>query len=230
MKKFLLLCLLLSPVSMRADMVIIETMDGGGQVQNLTLKIKGDKVRTDVSEQMSTIMDTASGDTITLIHAQKSYMKLSSAKTKALMEQMKKMQGQTTPDAPVEKPKFVDTGKSEKVNNYNAEIYTAEMPTMKLTFWVTKEFPNYAAVMESMKKLQNSVLSKLGPDSNGAPDTSDLPGLPIKTQVVSNGQTVTITIVSAKDQAVDAAEMVPPAGYTEMALPDMNGGAGAAKP
>jgi len=224
MKKFLLplLCLLLGPVCARADMVITETMDGGaGQAQTLTVKIKGDKVRTDVGEQMSTIMDTVSGDTITLIHAQKSYMKLSSAKTKALMEQMKKMQGQTTPDVPAAKPKFVDTGKSEKVNNYNAEIYTAEMPTMKLTFWVTKEFPNYAAVTAAMKKLQNSVLSKLGPDANGAPDTSDLPGLPIKTQIVNDGQTITITIVSAKDQPVDDADMGPPAGYTEMALPEM---------
>ena len=225
MKKITLLCFLLSSLCARADMVITETMEGAGQNMTMTLKIKGDKVRTDVSPQMSTIMDTASGDTITIMHPQKSYMKMSASKTKELMEQMKKMRG--TPAAaetPAAKPKLVDTGKSEKVNNYNAEIYTMETPTAKITCWITKDFPNYAAVQEQMKKLQSGILSKLGSDL--APDTSEAKGLPVKTQIVTNGQTMTVTILSAKEQPVADAEMVVPPDYQEISMPGFGGAGG----
>ena len=230
MKKIVILCLFISIIQARADMVITESVASVGQTQTMTLKIKGDKVRTDISEQLSTIMDTASGDLITIMHAQKSYMKISGSKSKELIEQMKKLQGQTdAADTPAEKPKLVDTGKSEKVNDYNAEIYTSQTPTMKITLWVTKDFPNYAAVSEQMKKLQADILGKLGSAANGTPDISGLQGLPVKTQYEINGNTVTVTILSAKEQPVDDAEMTVPSGYTEMAMPNF-GGADAPKP
>ena len=52
----------------------VYAIDGALQSGNMTIKIKDTKVRADVAMQMSTIMDGATGDTITLMHSQKSFM------------------------------------------------------------------------------------------------------------------------------------------------------------
>lgn len=224
MKKLIVLCLLLASIHARADMVIVQKMEGMGQSNEMTIKIKGDKIRTDASPQISTILDTTSGDIITLMHTQKSYMKISAEKTKALMEQMKAMQAQANPGAsPSAAPKFVDTGKKEKVNGYDAEIYTSETPTMKFTFWVTRDFPNFAAVQEQMKKLQTAMQNRLGGAATGAvPNTTELPGLPVKTEMETGGQKMTTTLVSAKEDPVSDTDLAIPADYKEMQMPSFS--------
>ncbi|MEI8340078.1 MAG: DUF4412 domain-containing protein [Verrucomicrobiota bacterium] len=224
MKKITLLCLILTSCYVRADMVVTESVEGTGQDMTLIMKIKGDKIRTDVSAQISTLINTTSGETLTIMHPQKTFMKMPADQMKAVMEQMKKFKGQATAsETSAAKPKLVNAGKSEKVNGFNAEIYTAETPTTKLTCWVAKDFPNYAAVQQQLKKLQTSSLGKFGADLNSTPDLSDLQGLPVKTQIVTNGQTITVTILSAKEQPVTDAEMEIPADYKEMVMPDFGG-------
>jgi hypothetical protein len=231
MKTIVILCLLLLAVQVRADLVISEVIEAGGQSQNLTLKIKGDKVRTDVASQMSTITDTNTGDLITILHTQKMYMKMSAGKTRALMDQMRAVQGQPPGAAPAEKPKITDTGKSEKVNEYDTEIYTAETPKMKFTYWVAKDFPNAAVVMQQMKKMQASMESKLGGGLQGSlPDTAQLPGVSVKTQIETNGKTITTTMASVKEQPVEDADMQVPDGYKEMQVPSFLGGGSGAAP
>jgi len=223
MKKLAAVCLLLASLHARADMTITELVDAGGQSQNMTIKIKGDKMRTDIAAQMSTITDTNTGDVITIMHPQKSYLKISASKTKELITKMQAMQGQTAATA-TEKPKIVATGKKEKVNDYNTEIYTAESPTMKFTYWVAKDFPNAAAVQEQMKKMQDGMQSKIGTAGNSVPDISILPGLPLKTEIVTGGQTITTTLISVKQSPVDDADLQIPADYKEMQMPSFNGG------
>jgi hypothetical protein len=225
MKKIAILCsLLLLAVQVRADMVINEVLDAGGQSQNLVIKVKGDKIRTDVGSQMSTIADAQTGDFITLLHAQKTYMKMSAAQTKVLIDQMRALHGGAKPDAtPAEAPKFVDAGKGEKVNDYETEKFTAETPDVKFTFWVAKDFPNAAGVLQVMRKIQTTMQSKLGDAAGKAPDLTQLPGLPVKTVIESNGQVITQTLVSVKEDAVADTDVAPPADYKEMAMPSMNG-------
>src|SRR5215210_7640566 len=73
-----------------ADMVIVQKVDGAGQSGEMTMKIKGDKVRTEVNPQISTITNATTGDVTTVMHEQKSYMTMPASSTKALMEQMQK--------------------------------------------------------------------------------------------------------------------------------------------
>jgi len=220
MKKLAILSLLFSSLCVRADTVVTEQVEAGGRNMTITLKIKGDKIRTDATPQMTTITDTDTGDTLMIVHPQKSYMTISGEMAKAMREQMMKM----APSAETaEKPKLVDTGKTEKVGNFNTEIFTMDTPTTNLTFWVTKDIPNYAMVNEQLKKLRG--MSNSGSASIPVPDTSDMQGLSVKTQIVSKGKTVTITILSAEEKPIDDAEMAPPAGYTKMSMPSP-GGAG----
>ena len=63
-----------------ADLVVVQKVEESGpgkQTGVITLKAKGDKIRVDVSPEISLILDTASGGTITLQHAQKTYMEVS---------------------------------------------------------------------------------------------------------------------------------------------------------
>jgi len=225
MKTISLLSLLFTSIYVHADMVVTESVDMGERNMTMTLKIKGDKIRMDVTPQMSTIIDTNTGDTLMIMHEQKIYMTVSGEQAKATKQQIKKLGGQpTAAGTPAEKPKLVDTGKSEKVGAFNTEIYTMNTSTAKITLWVTKEIPNYAALKEQFRKMSN--LSSQGAGAVPTPDTGDLQGFPVKTEMLRNGNTITTTVISAEVKPIDDAEMSPPAGYTKMAMPNF-GGAGA---
>jgi hypothetical protein len=222
MKKLAAICLLIASLHARADLVLVEKIDGmgpAGQSGEITIKIKGDKIRTDISSQMSSIMDTNSGDMITIMHEQKSYLKMSADKTKAMMEQMRAMQGKAAPSAPPEPPKFVSTGQKDEVNGFKTEVYTATYDGKKITAWVALDYPNASSVMKQFLKMQEVMQSKF---PNAAPKMDSLPGLPVKTEMEVNGQKMTTTLVSVKEQPVDAADLEIPAGYTEMQMPTFN--------
>jgi hypothetical protein len=126
-KVFALLVLSFASFSaVRADYVIVQKVDGALQSGNMTIKIKDAKVRTDVAAEISTITDGASGDTITLMHGQKSFMKIPAERSKALVAQLQKLRGGG--DAPAAPPKLTPTGKKEKVDKYDCEIFTWSSP------------------------------------------------------------------------------------------------------
>jgi hypothetical protein len=83
-----LLPLLASASLLRADYVVVQKVDGGMQSGEMTIKIKDGKARVDMAPQISTISDSTSGDVVTLMHAQKQFMRIPASQTKALVEQM----------------------------------------------------------------------------------------------------------------------------------------------
>jgi len=212
---------LLSSLSLRADMVIVQDVQGAGQTGQMTIKIKGDKTRADVSSQMSSITDTASGDSIMLMHVSKNYMKISAEKTKALMEKMKQMRAQMDPDAAKKDadsftpPKA--TGKQQKVGPYDAQEYVSQVGSTTFHFWVAKDFPNGPALQAQMSKYQEKGLSQVL--KGKVVSLKDLPGIAVKTEIEFNGQKISYTIVSIKEEDVNASEFEIPTGYQEMAMP-----------
>lgn len=225
MKKLVILCLLLSCIRLYADMVITESVDMGGQTMSVTMKFKGTKIRMDATPEMSTITDTSTGDTLTIMHTQKAFMLMPGSQINAMREQLMKLKNPAAATgSPAEKPKLVDTGKTEKVGNYNTRIYTMDTSSSKITFWVTKDIPNYEEALNQLKKFHP--IGNPGASGSLATDMSDLNGFPVKTQFVSNGSTVTATVLSVEDKPVGDAEMAPPATYKKMTMPGF-GGAGA---
>jgi hypothetical protein len=221
-----LICLGLavSLVAAHADLVLQQTVESAMINGTVTTQIKGDKIRVDMPATpqgaMSTIMDLNSGDSITLMHDQKAAMKVPGAQIKQMVENMKKARASAGTNAPP--PQFVDTGKAEKVGSYNAEIYNWSSPDgANQTVWVTKDFPNYSDIKVQMDKLNNSPIAQISKGT--APDVSTLPGMVVKTQMEMNGQKVTSTLVSAKEQAVDASIFQTPQGYQEITQPGAGG-------
>jgi hypothetical protein len=205
----------------RADIVMEQKIESAMINGTITTQIKGDKIRVDMPATaqgaISTIVDLNSGDSITLLHQQKTVMKVPGAEIKQMAENMKKAQANGAA-AKAQPPKFQDTGKTEKVGNYDTKIYTWASPDgANQTVWVAKNFPNYANIKVQMDRLNNSPVAQMSKDTS--PDVGTLPGMVVKTQMEMNGQKVVSTLVSAREESVDASIFQTPKDYQEMTQP-----------
>jgi thiol-disulfide isomerase/thioredoxin len=221
---FIFLALVFAVGTARADFVIKQKVESPMMSGEVTMQIKGDKVRTDVPfglmgmGSMSTIADLNTGDTVMLMHKHKAAAKISGAQLKEQMAAVKK-QVEKAAVAGAAKPQAQDTGKTEKVGDYNPEIYTwASTNGMKMTLWVAKDFPNYKQIQEQLKKL--SELSPFGMGKSMGPDENTLPGMVVKREMESLGQKITTTLISAKEEPVDLAVFEVPKDYTDMTQPE----------
>ena len=74
-------------VSARADFTIVQKVEGGKAGGNeIIMKLKGDKVRVEATPQMTMIVDGKTGETVTLMNAQKKFLRISGDKAKAIAE------------------------------------------------------------------------------------------------------------------------------------------------
>lgn len=208
--------LLLSLTAARADFIIEQKVDGLGQQSgSIVVKIKETKARAELSPQITYIIDGASGDSITLMHGQKAFMKVSAEQGRALMEQMQKTEG--TGGSPA---KPVATGQKETVDQWPAEIFTWSSGALAVRYWVAKDFPNAAAIQTAMDRARAGGLGAL--NKNLLPANSDFPGMVVKTEMKTKGKTVTSTIVSVKEEPVDAKQFEIPADYKELPTPALS--------
>jgi hypothetical protein len=195
--------------------VIIETKIESPQINSTaTTKIKGPKMRTDMTGPMgamSSIMDTTTGEATQLIHSQKMAMTVNAEQMKAAIEMAKKASGVTTdPSATPSKP--VDTGKKEKVGDYDCEIYTWKGNGIESRYWIATNHPQAALLKEAEKMFKHSTI---GGAATGA-DLSDLPGPALKTEMTAKGVKTVSTVLSVKEADVDASEFETPKDYQDM--------------
>lgn len=213
MKAWPLSCALLwiAAASSSADLIIVQKVEGGGQAGEQTIKIKGDKARADLAQQVSVITDGATAEMTTLMHQQKTFLKVPPAQTKAMMEQLQKAKPNAEP------AKLQPTGKKEKIGNYECEIFTVSLGEIAVTYWLAKDFPNYPAVLAQIANYQAGTISAMG---NGLmPDLKEFPGMIIKTEMNAGGKKIVATLVSAKEDNVDPAVFNIPASYKETSAP-----------
>ena len=216
MKSFFssLAALLLTTTLLHGDLVIVQKVEGAGQSGEQTIKIQGDKARTDLAQSVSVITDGATGDSVTLMHAQKTFLKVPAAQARAMIEQVQKMRQNAEP------AKLQPTGKREKIGEYECEIFTSSLGSVTVTYWIASHYPNYQGILAQMAKVQAGGISAM---ANGVmPETKDFPELPIKTELDLGGKKLTTLIVSAKEEAVDPAIFKIPASYKEISAPDLD--------
>jgi len=201
-----------------ADWVIESNIESAQINSNTTMKVKGDKFRMDIANgpagAMSTILDTAGGGAIQMMHAQKMAMKLSAAQLKQSLDAASQKAGTGGGTAPKA------TGQKEKIGDYDCEIYTWANGPTSARLWVAKDHPQAAALKEVEKKMRASFPGA----AQGGPDTSALPGAAIKTEITTGAQKMTTTILSVKEQPVDAKEFELPADYQVISMPSLPAG------
>jgi hypothetical protein len=202
--------------SVRADLTITQKVEGAFGMNDLTIRIKGDKARIDASPQMTTIVDGKTGEVITLMKDKKQIMRISAEKGRALAEIARQFGMNTNP--PDTKPRLVSTGKKETIGGYESEEYKVEGAAFPATYWITTKYPDYAAILRQLQTTQPSAwdLTK-----KGMPDYNDLPGIPMRITVNISGQgNVTSTITSIKQDPIGEDQFVIPDDFTETQMPE----------
>ena len=198
--------------SARGDLTIEQRVEAGGQKGDVTVKVKGDKERVDAPEQPIRIIDGKKGEMIDLMVEQKTFVRISADQMKAAAETISKFNA----DKPAAEKKLTPTGKKETVNGYETEEYVYETPQFKASFWVAPKYPDAQNIL---KQMQGPVTGAWKPSNLGMPDYTDFAGLPVKTVIsVGNNQVVT-TIMSVKQDSLNAAEFEVPKGFQEMKKP-----------
>jgi hypothetical protein len=225
MKNKIIFLILISTVWVtRADLVIQQqntiTQNKTSQSYAVTIKIRGDKIRTDTDGGLragtSFIIDADTYDSFTLEHKHKSVVKDSGVKEKELQEKEKQSGNTNSVEGKLAKP--LDTGKSEKVGAYDTEIYTwSGVNGATATFWVAKDFPNYERIKVAIDKLgQLAGLARLNA-------MFTLPGMVVKSQMILKrdvGETTsTATLISVKEEPIDASTFEVPGDYTDITSP-----------
>jgi hypothetical protein len=204
------------PVAALADFTIVQKVEAAGETQEMLMRVKGDKIRMDVGEQMSVVLDAANGDMLTLMHPQKMAMKSNQKQMQGLMAMAGAALGKK--DEEVEKPRA--TGEREKAAGYDCEIYTWKSSTGEGKFWVAKDFPKHKELATALDKITGSMGEAL---KGMTPMAEDFPGMVVKAEVQSMGQKSKSELISVSEDPVDATIFATPAGYQEMAMPGIPG-------
>ncbi len=179
----------------------------------MTLKVKGDKIRMETTPQMTMIVDGKTGDTITLMNAQKKFLRISGDKAKAIAELAAKYGGTTA-----EKPKLTATGKKMTINGYEAEEYVGETKLFKASYWIAPSFPDSATIMQQLQAVIPAAWNDL---AKGMMDYRDLPGFPLRTQVRTEDSEITSTVTAIKRDTLSDAEFSVPKDFQEMKIPNV---------
>ena len=185
-----------------ADLVIEQEVDTTGQPkQSMTMSFKDGKIRADIGKAMSTITDSATGDTTAIMHEQKMVIKTSGAASKAAVEAAQ------TPLAGTGKPKKIE--ETDTINGRECECWQYEIAGGKTVMWVDKAYPGYAEF-----KAELDQITAAQQKATAAP--FDLGGMVVKTESVMAGISSTILVKSVKQTKLDDSIFKAPAGYTEM--------------
>src|SRR5437879_7010789 len=111
-------------VCARADLTIVQKVEGPGQNGEITVKIKGDKERMDAPSQPTRIIDGKTGEMTDLLNEKKSFIRISAQQMKAAAETIKKFDE----DKKQSHNKITKTGKKETINGYEPEDLVHETP------------------------------------------------------------------------------------------------------
>ncbi|MDB6075375.1 MAG: hypothetical protein JWO89_3015 [Verrucomicrobiaceae bacterium] len=215
MKPYLALALFFAAQSLHADWVIVQKTNTAGAETPVTIKIKDNKIRNDMGDKMTVLLDADAGGAQMFMHDQKKLIRMDAA----AMKGMTAMAGKFLGDAAPEKPKA--TGEKVKVGEWDTEVYTWESKIGTAKFYVAKDFPKYAELNKVMDKIAKSMGN---PMAAMFPSAADFPGMSVKSEMTMMGKVTTSELVSAKEEAVSADEFKAPEGYTEMKIPGFPGG------
>src|SRR6267378_7581053 len=199
-------------VCARADLTIVQKVEGPGQSGEITVKIKGDKERMDAPSQPTRIIDGKTGEMTDLLNEKKSFIRISAQQMKAAAETINKFDAGKQPSP----RKLTPTGKKETINGYETEEFVYEAPQFKASFWVAKKYPDGSGIL---KEMQAPVSGAWKPSNLGMPDYTDFEGRPLKTVMSMGANQMTTTITSIKKDPLNAAEFEIPKDFQELKRP-----------
>ena len=197
----------------RADLTLVQNVEGSDGAHKITMKVKGDQARVEVNPQMTTIINAKTGEVVNLVNESKVFIRMSAENAKAIAEAAKALVKQeeikTTPPTA--------TGKKEKINGYETTEYVADSPNFHTSYWVATTYPDYQKIVDQMAILQKGAFGAIMKD---LPSYQGLPGLPLRTEVkVSGNPAIKSTIESVSLSPLPDSDFAIPDGFKEMVVP-----------
>jgi hypothetical protein len=217
----------MTPASKTGNDEAAEPARGGA---NMTIKIKTEKARIDASPQLTTIFDGKTGEVINLLNDEKTVVRISPDKLKAVTDMLDKFSDKK---AASEKPKLTPTGRKETVNGYETEEYTYDGAGFKAIYWIAPSYPDGAAILAQLQSIKSEFWDAA---NTKMPDFRDFPGLPIRTRMIlskeapadkpgaspsTHGTEITSTITSVNHDPINDSEFTVPVDFKETKLPDI---------
>jgi hypothetical protein len=99
------------------------------------------------------------------------------------------------------------------VGDYDTELYTwSNDRGITGTVWVARTYPDYARIRADYAMLDKTA----GADTDATPALSTLPGMVVRSQVAGGGQTITMALISAKEELLAASLFGIPRDYKEV--------------
>lgn len=194
----------------------------------MTIKVKGDKARIDVSPQLTTLLDGGTGQLRNLLNDQKTIVRIPPDKMKAIGDMLNTVGGTK---AGLAKPRLTSTGAREMINGYETEQYTCDGPDFKATYWIAPSYPNGAAVLAQLQSIKSEFWDAA---NTKMPDFRDFPGLPIRMRMLvsnlptqhtdggSGHPTEITTVVSGLSlNSIPDNQFTVPADFKEVPVPDV---------
>ena len=181
----------------------------------MTVRIKGNMARIDATPQISTIIDSKTGEVVTLMKDQKTVVRISADRMKAAAEMIDKFSDKRASAVP---SKPTPTGRKETINGYEAEEYIVDGPMFKAAYWVAPKFPESAAILKQLQAMKPEIWNSA---RRAVPNYRDFPALPVKTVVEMGNTKVTTTLVSVTQDALNEADFAIPKDFQEMKTPDI---------
>lgn len=220
MKRFLPILVLpfLAAAWSRADLTLSQEIEGGPQPGQVVMRVKGDRLRIDLpggpNGPMTTILDMETGDTTTLLHKKKIAITRTGTQVKQAEEAKAKRAGVDTAKT-IEPPKPTATSLTERVGDYEAEVYTVLADGSKDTLWVVRNFPDFDAIKADLVRVSQA--STAGINRAGTLDVTTLPGMVVKRQKERGGQKMTITLKNVERNVIAGSAFETPADYKSIA-------------
>lgn len=208
-----------------ADLVVTQKVEESGAKRppaEIVLKIKGAKIRADISPDVSLIMDTATGETVTLCHDRKTALVLSGSAAQRIQEQLRRLQAEARAggDEPAPPPRLAATGKRETVSGRETELYTAENGPVKITWWIAKKGDDWEKYLPQLAPLQRSPMVRLAGGLGFLPPGLDLPGPAVKTEwQAPDGRRIATTLLAIREEPVENLDFAVPRDYRPVAEP-----------
>ena len=197
---------------------------------NMTIKVKGDKARIDASPQITIIFDGGTGELINLLNDQKTIVRISPDKMRAIADILNKL---STKRPGSETPRLTPTGKREIINGYETEQYTYDGPDFKAMYWIAPNYPNGAAVLAQLQSIKSEFWDAA---NTKMPDFRDFPGVPIRIRMIvgkgnqadAHGASapdhpaeITSTVTGVSLDSIGDGQFIVPADFKETKLPDI---------
>jgi len=203
-------------VTARGDLTIVQKVEGSGSVKQITMKLKGDKARVEVSPKITTIMETKGGDILTLMNAEKKFVRISAEKSKAIAELASKYAKDSS--ATAEKSKLTATGRKETINGYETEEYVRESSSVKESYWIALTYPDSAAIVKQLQAITPTAWNEI---AKGMLNFNDFPGLPLRTVIKTDRKEIVSTIISIKQDLLSDMEFAVPRDFQEVKVPNL---------